>query len=111
MMTFKNKILAILLAVNFNAFAAAWTGTSVEPASTKTIDGKKFYVISNPDELAWFAIQVNNGNSEINAVLKNDIIFGNDTSASCGHSWMPIGNDEKIFNGIFDGAKHTIGGW
>jgi hypothetical protein len=63
MMTIKNKILAILLAISFNAFAAAWTGANVEPASTKTIDGKKFYVVSTPEELAWLAVQVNNGNS------------------------------------------------
>lgn len=110
MMTIKNKILAIFFAVSFNAFAAAWTGASIEPASTKTIDGKKFYVVSNSDELAWIAVQVNNGNSEINVILKNDIVLGQDSS-SVGPLWTPIGKDSSImFNGIFDGDGHTIYG-
>ena len=47
MTTVKDKILAILLALAFNAFAAEWTGANSEPATTKTIDGKKFYVVVN----------------------------------------------------------------
>ena len=59
MMTIKNKILAILLALSFNASAAAWTGSTSEPENMKKIDGKAFYVITTADELAWFAAQVN----------------------------------------------------
>ena len=76
MMTIKNKVLAILLAMAFNAFAAAWTGSNSEPENMKKIDGKAFYVITTADELAWFAVQVNSGRSAINAVLGNDIVFG-----------------------------------
>ncbi len=95
----------------FNAFAAAWTGTNVEPASTKTIDGKKFYVISSPDELAWFAKEVNDGNTNINAVLNNDIIFGGTSSTTCSYSWTPIGKDSSVmFNGTFDGNGYGVYG-
>lgn len=111
MMTIKNKILAILLAMSFNAFAAAWTGANSEPSSTKTIDGKKYYVISTPDELAWFAVQVNSGNADINGFLKNDINLGPDEENYSSYPWTPIGKDStKLFGGIFDGNGKKIGG-
>ena len=111
MMTIKNKILAILLAVSFNAFAAAWTGSTSEPENMKKIDGKAFYVITTADELAWFAAQVNAGQTTINAVLGNDILFGASTSKRSSQRWIPIGKDSShIFNGILDGAGKTIYG-
>lgn len=111
MMTIKNKILAILLAVSFNAFAAAWTGSTSEPENMKKIDGKAFYVITTADELAWFAAQVNAGQTTINAVLGNDILFGASTTKRSSQRWTPIGKDSShIFNGILDGAGKTIYG-
>ncbi len=111
MMTIKNKILAILLAVSFNAFAAAWTGSNSEPENMKKIDGKAFYVITTADELAWFAVQVNSGRTAINAVLGNDIVFGANNSSTCTAKWTPIGNSTSIqFAGVLDGAGHTIYG-
>jgi hypothetical protein len=111
MMTIKNKVLAILLAMAFNAFAAAWTGSNSEPENMKKIDGKAFYVITTADELAWFAVQVNSGRSAINAVLGNDIVFGANNSSTCTAKWTPIGNSTSAqFAGILDGAGHTIYG-
>ena len=111
MMTIKNKILAILLAVSFNAFAAAWTGSNSEPENMKKIDGKAFYVITTADELAWFAVQVNSGRTAINGVLGNDIVFGANTNSLNTANWTPIGKDSsRMFSGIFDGANHTIYG-
>ena len=111
MMTVKDKILAILLALAFNAFAAAWTGSNSEPENMKKIDGKAFYVITTADELAWFAVQVNSGRTTINAVLDNDIVFGANTSSLNTANWTPIGKDSsRMFSGIFDGANHTIYG-
>lgn len=111
MMTIKNKVLAILLAMAFNAFAAAWTGSTSEPENMKKIDGKAFYVITTADELAWFAAQVNAGQTTINAVLGNDILFGASTTKRSSQRWTPIGKDSShIFNGVLDGAGKTIYG-
>lgn len=104
------KIVYVVTIVAISAFAA-WTGSNLEPSSTKTIDGKKFYEISTPDELAWFAKEVNNGNTQINAILKNDIVFGKDTASICSYSWTPIGHSpSNEFNGIFDGNNKSIYG-
>ena len=111
MMTIKDKILAILLALAFNAFAAAWTGSTSEPENMKKIDGKAFYVITTADELAWFANQVNGGKTTINAVLGNDIVFGKDKNTRSSVKWTPIGKDAgHQFAGILDGAGYTIYG-
>lgn len=111
MMTIKNKILAILLAMSFNAFAAAWAGSASEPENMKKIDGKPFYVVTTAEELAWFANQVNSGKTTINAVLGNDIVFGKNTSSRTTKAWTPIGKDSSsIFNGVLDGAGHTVYG-
>ena len=111
MMTIKNKILAILLAMSFNAFAAAWTGSTSEPENMKKIDGKAFYVITTADELAWFAAQVNAGQTTINAVLGKDIVFGASSSKRSTQKWVSIGVDSStVFNGTLDGAGHTIYG-
>ena len=94
-----------------SAFAAAWTGANNEPNDMKNIDGKAFYVITNANELAWFANQVNGGRTSINAVLANDIVFGSSTTVTSTVNWTPIGKDSTaIFNGTFDGAGHTIYG-
>ena len=110
MMTVKDKILAILLALVFNAFAAAWTGSTSEPENMKKIDGKAFYVITTADELAWFAAQVNAGQTTINAVLGNDIVFGDNKNSCSSINWTPIGNTSKTFAGILDGGGHVVYG-
>ena len=111
MMTVKDKILAILLALAFNAFAAAWTGASTEPSTMKTIEGKKYYVINNADELAWFSEQVNNGQTTINVYLNKDIYFASNKDSLCKIAWSPIGGTESsAFNGIFEGNNHSIYG-
>ena len=93
------------------SFAANWNGSSSEPKNTREIDGKVFYEISSPEELAWFAEPVNRGKSTINAVLVNDIKFMDDTSKTSSKNWMPIGSDSTVmFNGTFDGAGKTIYG-
>lgn len=90
---------------------ANWTGSTSEPESMKKIDGKPFYVITSADELAWFAALVNSGSTDINAVLGNDIVFGNDKNTVGTVSWTPIGHSEtKQFAGVFDGAGYTIYG-
>lgn len=104
-------IVSLVALLAGNAIAAAWTGSTSEPENMKKIDGKSFYVITTADELAWFADQVNNGKSTINAVLANNIVFGKDNSTRCTVKWTPIGKDLlHQFAGILDGAGYTIYG-
>lgn len=104
-------IVSLVALLASNAIAAAWTGSMSEPENMKKIDGKSFYVITTADELAWFADQVNNGKSTINAVLANNIVFGKDNSTRSTVKWTPIGKDLlHQFAGILDGAGYTIYG-
>lgn len=90
---------------------ANWSGLSIEPEDTKVVDGKTFYLITAPHELAWFAEQVNSGNTDINAILTEDMMFGENGSTSSKASWIPIGADSShIYQGTFDGAGHVING-
>ena len=98
----------LLLAIALNAFAE-WTGANVEPTSTKTIDGKRFYVISTPDELAWIANQVNIGNTDINVYIGDDIVMGADKDSQSKLTWTSIGN-ENSYDGLFEGNGHIIYG-
>ena len=104
----KHAILSIisLLFLATNLFAAAWTGATSEPENMKKIDGKPFYVITNADELAWFAAKVNAGETAINAVFANDIVFGKDTSSFSSVARTTI----NAFDGILDGNEYTIYG-
>ena len=107
----KSLFLLLALFASFS-FGATWTGSNSEPENMKKIDGKSFYVITTPEELAWIAAQVNSGNGAINAVLANDIVFGADTSTvNTTSAWTPIGKDSTHqFQGILDGAGYSIYG-
>lgn len=108
----KKRLLSLLLAVILvssilqviPALAGdAWDGaTTSEPIST---DGT--YQLSCGAELAWFAEKTKT-NSNINAVLINDIDLGN-------KQWSPIGMPSsgyvtEAYSGTFDGQGHTISG-
>ena len=77
------------------------------------------YQIATPEQLAYLAYSVNNGNAYSGKyiVLCNDI-FLNDTTnwknwptEAPANTWTSIGNAEKIhFDGTFDGKNHTIYG-
>lgn len=104
------KILYALLA-SASTILANWSGLTIEPEETKVIDGKNFYLITAPHELAWFAEQVNSGNTDINGILTDDIVLGQDENYVSQTLWTPIGNDSThIYQGIFDGDGHTISG-
>lgn len=103
-------VLSLLSGTTF----ANWSGANSEP-NKATIDGNTFYEISSPEELAWFAEQVNLGYTSINAVLKKDIVFYEDSltdeNKGSAHTWTPIAkNPENAFSGIFDGAGYKIQG-
>lgn len=100
-----------ILCLLSSSIASVWTGANSEPSTTKTIGGRIYYVINNADELAWFASQVNNGQTTINAFLNDDIFFESNKDSVSKFSWNPIGiSAETAFNGIFEGNNHGVYG-
>ena len=76
-----------------------------------------YYAISKSADLYWFADEVNNGNTTINAVLTADIVVNKNVLKADGtlngtptYSWTPIGTSSKKYAGTFDGNGHTISG-
>ena len=82
------------------------------------------YEISNAGQLYWFMIQVNAGNSNLNAMLMVDITINENVLAADGtlngdgstfRVWMPIGDyysyhDIAEYTGNFDGNGKTVSG-
>lgn len=84
----------------------AWDGTASETAPQKqTIEGKDFYIINTPAELAWFAKQINDKTlpDNINAQLAANLDLAE-------KAWTKIGSYDIDFGGIFDGNNHSISG-
>lgn len=109
-----NKIVEALLLVLLVATCsfANWTGETSEPEKA-IVDGVSYYQISTPEELAWFAAEVNIGSSDINAQLKNDIVLWNGEFSGDFDAprWISIGvSSEEPFKGVFDGQNYTVTG-
>ncbi|MCQ2975810.1 MAG: hypothetical protein MJ211_13495, partial [Bacteroidales bacterium] len=77
------------------------------------------YLITNYDELLWFAKYVNDGNNSANAKLTNNIVVNTLEFDSNGEivtkgknysEWIPIGTETQMFKGTFDGAGYIISG-
>ena len=69
------------------------------------------YQISNAGQLYWFAQQVAAGETDLDAVLTQDITINTDLTAEELRPWTPIGSDEDTaYRGTFDGQGHTISG-
>ncbi len=83
--------------------AAVWNGSMVTPSISGGV-----YQIGTAEQLAWFANAVNNGTTTIKAVLTADIELNSEGSNA--NVWTPIGTTEYPFEGMFDGAGHTISG-
>lgn len=79
---------------------AQLVGGENHPELIGTHDG--YYAIENAGQLYWFAQQVNDGNTGINAVLTDDIDLSSKTFTSIG------AEETKAFSGIFDGNGHKI---
>lgn len=78
----------------------AWDGTTTkEPVQ----NGAGFYIIESPEELAWYAAYVNEGNTASNARLDSDIDLGD-------YLWTPVGTSSKNFAGTFNGCGHKVSG-
>jgi len=79
-------------------------------------DANGFYQIATKEDLYWLANYINNGGSNADAVLTNDIVVNenvltpdgkfNEAKASTFTEWTPI----IEIGGIFDGQGHTISG-
>ena len=88
---FKAIVLSLLAGVFSMVFAEDWDGSTSKPSS-KEIDGVEYYVITSPNELAWFAYQVNEkGESKINAILGNDVHFMDNDSLTSKIASSTIG--------------------
>ncbi len=82
-----------------------WDGSISETYAGGDGSAQKPYTIEKVSQLALLAKEVNAG-TDYKAVyfsLKNDLDLNN-----C--EWIPIGNGEYSFSGIFDGNNHTVSG-
>ena len=90
-----------------------WDGSAnTEPA---LVDG--YYLISNGEELAWFAAEVKSGRVDINGKLTADIVLNYTDNLVRWpdvkeplNRWTPIGDYDSKFSGIFDGDGHVVAG-
>ena len=89
------------------AFAADWSDFAVEPDEV-FLEGKLYYEISSAKELAWFSKTVAEGETQVNAILKNDIVLWDSVSGDTNY-WTPIGLSQNLaYEGTFDGNGKTI---
>ena len=80
-----------------------WDGTTAtEPALTDGV-----YQITSAEELAWFAQQVDAGETTLNAKLLSNI-FVNDENTQ--NNWEPIGDYSNQYAGTFDGNGKAVRG-
>ena len=103
----------IHVAVHLIPVTDAWQGNTRQPQQVTTSEAADadspyyglsgWYKITDADELAWIAAQVNSGNNTLNAVLANDICLS-------GNNWTPIGNNSTKYSGNFYGNGHTVSG-
>ena len=108
-----NRLVTMLLLVMaiLMPYGGAWAQT--EPSSGDGSVGNP-YKISSAAELAWFRDQVNSGNNSISAELTENIDLVEFCHAKDGTkyteelSWTPIGNDDNMYRGTFDGNGKTI---
>ena len=79
-----------------------------------------YYAISNAAQLYGFAAKVNSGSTSIKGVLLNNITINDSVLRADGsliggadttlYAWTPIGNNNHVYYGTFDGNGHTISG-
>ena len=94
----KDATIAVQLETN-----KTWNGTDKTPVTPT--DG--VYEISTAAELAWFADQVNAGNTAYHARLTANI-YVNDGQTS--NTWTPIGDYSHMYTGTFDGNGKSVYG-
>lgn len=72
-----------------------------DPNAVK-LNEEGFYELATPDDFAWFAAKVNNGETSLNALLTADI------DLTTGFETVMIGSSANPFKGVFDGGCHTV---
>lgn len=76
-------------------------------------DGDGYHEINNAGNLYWFAEEVNNGNTSINAILTDNITVNdgviNENSINA-REWIPVASLDCEYEGNFDGNGKTISG-
>ena len=90
---------------------AAWDGSVKIPKAVATTEGSS-YEITSPEELIGFLdsiVPANAAELSLKAHLKNDIVFGADTSKLSTKKWVRH-SGFTYFSGDFDGRGHTIYG-
>ncbi len=84
-----------------------------EPAK---LDANNVYKIANGGQLYWFADKVNNYNKtygSANAIITDDIVINDGEikeNTENVRSWIPIGDMNNKYNGVFDGNGKTVSG-
>lgn len=78
------------------------TGCGIADPNAVTLNEDGFYEISTPGNLEWFANRVDNGETELNAILTEDI------DLTTGYGSVMIGTSTNPFRGVFDGGCHTV---
>lgn len=102
---------AIMVATCAQVSLAAWDGSAKVPKVVEK-DGQNFYEITSPEELIGFLDSVlvgKAGDESLKAYLKNDVVFGADTSKLCEKRWIR-NKEQSMFTGDFDGRGHSIYG-
>lgn len=102
---------AIMVAICAQVSLAAWDGSAKVPKVVEK-DGQNFYEITSPEELIGFLDSVlvgKAGDESLKAYLKNDVVFGADTSKLCEKRWVR-NKEQSMFTGDFDGRGHSIYG-
>ena len=111
----KRKILTIFLSLcvfvsllSTTALAVAdttWADVVTEQPEGYEIDDNGDIIISSAEGLAWFAQQVNEGQS-----FSEKIITLTDSIDLSAYEWVPIGIQGHPFSGTFDGGNCEISG-
>lgn len=75
------------------------------------------YLIDTAGKLYWFAARVNSGYPRSSARLTDDIVVNSNVLDESGNlksgsfePWTPIGTEDNVYSGTFDGNGHTISG-
>ena len=106
-------LLLVFTSLNFVVLAEdGWDGVTETPCTNGQGDPDDPYLISTPEELAWFRTLVNTEDGALCAKLVEDIDLN-------GKYWKPIGGGNFspgatsviAFAGVFDGSGHTIKGF
>ena len=82
-----------------NACTNSWDGTSTSEPLLVDVYGTNYYQISNANEFAWFVNAINNGSTNINGYLSDNICLNS--------KYLQINN----YSGIFDGQNRKIEGF